>query len=348
MKVIASLSFSPEKLKATSNIMPQDIQFLLYRLPGSQEEIKAIVKDESIWLTQKGMAELFGVERSVITKHLRNIFATKELEEVAVCAKIAHTATDGKNYQVNIYNLDAIISVGYRVNSRKATLFRQWATKILNEYIRKGFAMDDERLKQGKSTFGKDYFRELIERVRSIRASERRIWQQITDIYAECSIDYDSLAPTTSNFYSMVQNKFHYAITGHTAAEIIYTKADHSQPNMGLTTWKNAPEGRILKSDVVIAKNYLSETEIKRLERTVASYFDYIEGLLERHNTFTMQEFALSIEKFLNFNDYKILPDKGRISAAEAKEKAEREYDIFNRTQVINSDFDKIIKGLLE
>lgn len=348
MKVIASLSFSPEKLKANSNIMPQDIQFLLYRLPGSQEEIKAIVKDESIWLTQKGMAELFGVERSVITKHLRNIFATKELEEVAVCAKIAHTATDGKNYQVNIYNLDAIISVGYRVNSRKATLFRQWATKILNEYIRKGFAMDDERLKQGKSTFGKDYFRELIERVRSIRASERRIWQQITDIYAECSIDYDSLAPTTSNFYSMVQNKFHYAITGHTAAEIIYTKADHSQPNMGLTTWKNAPEGRILKSDVVIAKNYLSETEIKRLERTVASYFDYIEGLLERHNTFTMQEFALSIEKFLNFNDYKILPDKGRISAAEAKEKAEREYDIFNRTQVINSDFDKIIKGLLE
>ena len=328
--------------------MPNEIQFLFYNLPENREQVKAVIKDESIWLTQKGMAELFGVDRSVITKHLKNVFETAELEEVSVCAKIAHTADDGKTYQVNIYNLDAIISVGYRVNSRKATLFRQWATKILNEYIRKGFVLDDERLKQGNAIFGEDYFRELVERVRSIRASERRIWQQITDIYAECSTDYDSLSHTTRDFYAMVQNRFHYAITGQTAAEIIYTNADHSKPNMGLTTWKYAPEGRILKSDVSIAKNYLSEKDIKRLERTITQYFDYIEGQIERRNTFTMQEFADSVNRFLTFNDYKILPDKGRISAEQAKEKAEKEYDIFNRTQIIDSDFDKELRKKLK
>ena len=248
---------------------------------------------------------------------------------------------------VDFYNLDMIISVGYRVNSAKATRFRQWATKILNEYIRKGFVLDDDRLKQGTTVFGKDYFRELLERVRSIRASERRIWQQITDIYAECSTDYDRNSPTTKEFYAMVQNRFHYAITGQTAAEIIYTKADHTKEHMGLTTWKNSPKGRILKSDVSIAKNYLDEKQIRQLERTVTSYFDYIENQIERQNPFTMEQFAASVNKFLTFNDYKILPDKGRISSVQAREKAESEYDIFNRTQRIVSDFDKEVNNML-
>ena len=237
--------------------------------------------------------------------------------------------------------------MGYRVNSAKATRFRQWATKILNEYIRKGFVLDDDRLKQGTAVFGKDYFRELLERIRSIRASERRIWQQITDIYAECSTDYDRNSPTTKEFYATMQNRFHYAITGQTAAEIIYSKADHTKEHMGLTTWKNSPNGRILKSDVSVAKNYLDEKQIRQLERTVTSYFDYIENLIERQNTFTMEQFAASVDKFLTFNDYQILPDKGRVSAAQAKEKAENEYDIFNRTQPIDSDFDKELRELL-
>lgn len=252
--------------------------------------------------------------------------------------------------ETNFYNLDAIISVGYRVNSIQATHFRIWATKILKEYIQKGFVLDDERLKQGKTAFGQDYFRELLERVRSIRASERRIYQQITDIFAECSIDYDKYSPVTQDFYATVQNKFHYAITGQTAAEIIYTKADHTKDNMGLTAWKNSPDGRILKSDVSVAKNYLSEKEIKRLERTVSGYFDYIEDLIERENTFTMQEFAKSVNEFLAFRRYDILPDgnKGKISQKQAKDKAEKEYDIFNKTQHIESDFDKEVKKLLQ
>jgi hypothetical protein len=250
--------------------------------------------------------------------------------------------------EANFYNLDAIISVGYRVNSTRATRFRQWATKILNEYIRKGFVLDDDRLKQGKMVFGQDYFRELLERVRSIRASERRIWQQITDIYAECSIDYDPKAPTTREFYAMIQNRFHYAITGQTAAEIIYTHADHEQPNMGLKTWKNSPDGRILKSDVIVAKNYLDEKQIRRLERAVTGYFDYIEDLIENENTFNMEQFAASVNEFLSFRRYNILPDKGRISKAQADEKAEAEYDIFNRTQPITSDFDREIKRMIE
>lgn len=333
--------------KGNEITMSGEIQFLLYSLPGEEGKVQVVVKDETLWCTQKAMAELFGVDRSVITKHLKSVFETGELLESSVCAKIAHTAEDGKTYQTNFYHLDAIIAVGYRVNSARATRFRQWATKVLSEYIRKGFAMDDERLKQGTAVFGKDYFRELLERVRSIRASERRIWQQITDIYAECSIDYDRASPTTRDFYAMIQNRFHYAITGQTAAEIVYTKADHTKENMGLTMWKNAPDGRVLKSDVSIAKNYLEEKEIRQLERAVTGFFDYIEDLIERENTFDMSQFSASVNEFLAFRRYQILPDKGKISAAEAKEKAEAEYDIFNRTQRIDSDFDKEVRGML-
>lgn len=333
--------------------MAHEIQFLLYNMPDDAGKIQVIIKDETIWCTQKAMAQLFGVQRPAITKHLSNIFKEGELDEKVVCSILEltteHGAIEGKTQKTptKFYNLDAIISVGYRVSSPKATKFRQWATKILNEYIKKGFVLDDERLKQGTAVFGKDYFRELLERVRSIRASERRIWQQITDIYAECSIDYDKNSPTTHDFYAMIQNRFHYAITGQTAAEIIYTKADHTQEHMGLTTWKNAPDGRILKSDVSIAKNYLQENEIRRLERAVTGYFDYIEDLIERENTFNMEQFAASVNEFLTFRKYQILPDKGRISAAQAKTKAESEYDIFNKTQRIDSDFDKEVRGML-
>lgn len=331
--------------------MSDEIQFLLYSLPDDEGKVQVVIKDETIWCTQKAMAQLFGVDKSGISRHISNIFKEGELLQDTTVAKIATVVNRGIRGEVeelvDFYNLDMIIAVGYRVSSPKATRFRQWATKILNEYIKKGFVMDDERLKQGKAVFGKDYFRELLERVRSIRASERRIWQQITDIYAECSIDYDKNAPTTRDFYAMIQNRFHYAITGQTAAEIIYTKADHTKDHMGLTTWKNAPDGRVLKSDVTVAKNYLQEKEIRQLERAVSSYFDYIENQIERQNAFTMEQFAASVDKFLTFNDYKILPDKGRISAAQAKEKAESEYDIFNKTQRIDSDFDKQIRGML-
>ena len=328
--------------------MSNEIQFILYNLPEKDGKVQVIIRDETLWCTQKAMAQLFGVDRTVISKHLKNIFESSELQQDSVCAKFAHTAEDGKIYNTQFYNLDAVISVGYRVNSLQATRFRQWATKILNEYIKKGFVLDDDRLKQGTAVFGKDYFRELLERVRSIRTSERLICQQITDIDAECSIDYDKNSPTTHDFYAMIQNRFHYAITGQTAAEIIYTKADHTQEHMGLTTWKNAPDGRILKSDVSIAKNYLQENEIRRLERAVTGYFDYIEDLIERENTFNMEQFAASVNEFLTFRKYQILPDKGRISAAQAKAKAESEYDIFNKTQQIDSDFDKQIRKMLE
>ena len=327
--------------------MAAEIQFLLYNMPDEEGKVQVVIKDETIWCTQKAMAQLFGVGVPAISKHLKNIFEEGELQMDSVISKMETTATDNKNYSTTFYSLDAIIAVGYRVNSMKATRFRQWATKILNEYIRKGFVLDDDRLKQGTAVFGKDYFRELLERIRSIRASERRIWQQITDIYAECSTDYDRNSPTTKEFYATMQNRFHYAITGQTAAEIIYSKADHTKEHMGLTTWKNSPNGRILKSDVSVAKNYLDEMQIRQLERTVTSYFDYIENLIERQNTFTMEQFAASVDKFLTFNDYQILPDKGRVSAAQAKEKAENEYDIFNRTQPIDSDFDKELRELL-
>lgn len=328
--------------------MSNEIQFLLYNMPDADGKVQVIIKGETLWCTQKAMAQLFGVGVPAISKHLKNIFEEGELVADSVISKMETTAADGKNYATTYYSLDAIIAVGYRVSSLKATRFRQWATKILNEYIKKGFAMDDERLKQGTAVFGKDYFRELLERIRSIRTSERRIWQQITDIYAECSTDYDKNSPTTRDFYAMIQNRFHYAITGHTAAEIIYANADHIKENMGLTTWKYAPDGRILKSDVSIAKNYLQEKEIRQLERAVTGFFDYIEDLIERENTFNMAQFSSSVNEFLTFRKYQILPDKGKISAAQAKRKAEEEYDIFNKTQRIDSDFDKEIKGLLD
>ena len=333
--------------------MPNELEFIIYSTPEEDIRIDAAVKDETIWLTQKGMAALFDCSSDNISLHLQNIYEDGELAENATTEEISVVRQEGNrrvNRKLKYYNLDAIISVGYRVNSRRATQFRIWATSVLKEYMIKGFAMDDERLKQGKTVFGKDYFRELLERVRSIRASERRIWQQITDIFAECSIDYDRNAELTQSFYAMVQNKFHFAITGQTAAEIVFTHADSTKEHMGLVTWKNSPDGRILKSDTPIAKNYLQEKEIRQLERTVSGYFDYIEDLIERENTFTMEQFAASINEFLAFRKYQILPDgeKGRISAAQAKAKAAAEYDVFNRTQPIESDFDKIIKELSE
>ena len=329
----------------------QEIQFLLYSMPDTDGKVQVVVKDETLWCTQRAMAQLFGVGVPAISKHLANIFSEGELDPNTTISKMETVVNRGIRGEVmefiDFYALDAIIAVGYRVNSLRATRFRQWATKILNEYIKKGFAIDDKRLKQGTAVFGKDYFRELLERVRSIRASERRIWQQITDIYAECSTDYDRNSPTTRDFYAMIQNRFHYAITGQTAAEIIYTKADHTKDHMGLTTWKNAPDGRVLKSDVSIAKNYLQEKEIRQLERAVSGFFDYIEDLIERENTFDMSQFSASVNEFLTFRRYQILPDKGKISATQAKEKAEAEYDIFNLTQHIDSDFDKEIRAML-
>lgn len=331
-----------------------DFNFLIYKTAEEDITVNAVIRDETIWLTQKAMSELFGVQTPAISKHLKSIFEEGELAQEVVVSKMEiptpHGAMPGKTQMqtVMMYNLDAIISVGYRINSHRATQFRIWATGVLKEYMVKGFAMDDDRLKQGKTAFGKDYLRELLERVRSIRASERRIWQQVTDIYAECSIDYDRNAPTTQQFYAMVQNRFHYAITHKTAAEIVHDSADHTKEHMGLTTWKNAPDGRILKSDVTVAKNYLDEKQIRQLERAVSGYFDYIEDLIERENTFTMEQFAASINEFLAFRRYDILPDKGHISQAQAQQKAFAEYDVFNRTQRIDSDFDKQIKQLTE
>lgn len=326
-------------------------KFLLYQSDNEDISVNALVKDETIWLTQKAMAQLFDVEVPAISKHLSNIFEEGELKQEATVSKMETVQTEGKRNvkrTLDFYNLDAIISVGYRVNSKRATAFRIWATKVLREYMIKGFAIDDDRLKQGETAFGKDYFRELLERVRSIRASERRIWQQITDIFAECSIDYDKDSQETHEFYAMVQNKFHYAITGNTSAEIIYNSADRNKENMGLMTWKNAPDGRILKSDVTVAKNYLDEKQIRRLERAVTGFFDYIEDLIENETSFTMSEFANSVNAFLEFRKFNILEGKGKITKKLANEKAEIEYDEFNKHQKITSDFDKEIKKLLE
>lgn len=319
-------------------------QFLLYTTAEGEVKVEVYLADESIWLTQKKMAELFDVEVNTINYHLKEIFSSHELDEESVIRKIRITADDGKKYLTNFYNLDAIIAVGYRVNSHRATQFRIWATNTLKEYIIKGFVLDDERLKAARATFGVDYFKELLERIRSIRASEQRIYKQITDIFAECSMDYDKTSDTAKDFYAMVQNKFHFAITGQTAAELVHSKADHTKPHMGLQTWKNSPDGRILQSDVSVAKNYLSEEEIHSLERAVAGFFDYIEGLIERRNTFTMAEFAASVDKFLTFNEYKIIDGKGSISHAQAKQKAIAEYTEFNKTQRIESDFDRMVQ----
>ena len=315
-------------------------EFVIYSDENGDVKVNVMLINDDLWLTQELIAELFGKARSTITEHIKNIFDEGELDEKSNVGKIDIANSDKP---VKIYNLNVIIAVGYRVSSKKATQFRIWATKVLNEYIRKGFVLDDERLKNVENFFNKDYFKELLERIRSIRASERRIWQQVTDIFAECSIDYDKNSEVTKDFYATVQNKFHYAITGNTAPEIIYKNADSQKENMGLTTWKHSPNGRILKSDVMIAKNYLDEKQIRRLERTVSGYFDYIEDLVERENTFTMEEFAKSINAFLEFRKYEILKDKGTISRKEAEEKAEIEYNKFNKIQKIKSDFDKLL-----
>lgn len=322
--------------------------FLIYKTNDGKVRVETLIKDENIWLTQNKIAELFGVDRTVISKHLKNIFESNELDENSVCAKFAHTANDGKKYQTKFYNLDAIISVGYRVNSKKATDFRIWATQNLKEYMIKGFVIDDERLKTAQTTFAQDYFQELLERVRSIRASERRIYQKITDIFAECSTDYDPRSPITKEFFATVQNKFHFAITGLTAAEIIANKADHNKKNMGLKTWKTSPKGRILNSDVKIAKNYLDEKEIKKLERTISGFFDYIENLIENKKSFSMEEFISAVNKFISFNEYKVLDHKGKISKKEADKIAVKEYQQFNKNQKLDSDFDQFSRKLLK
>jgi hypothetical protein len=330
-------------------IKMNEIQFLMYE---SDEKIEVVVKDETIWATQKAIAKLFDVGVPAISKHLKNIFDSGELDEKVVVSILENTtqhgAIEGKTQTkpVKYYNLDAIISVGYRVNSKKATKFRIWATDVLKEYIQKGFKIDVERMKQGKTVFGKDYFRELLETVRSIRASERRIWQQITDVFAEISYDYDKNSDITKKFYATVQNKFHYAIAGKTAAEIVYDSADKNKEHMGLTSWKNSPDGRILQSDVVVAKNYLSEKEIRSLERNVSAYFDYVERLLEDETPLSMKDFSTSIDEFLKFNRYEILEGHGQISHNTAKEKAIGEYKEFNKYQKIISDFDKEIKRI--
>ena len=326
----------------SKNLIPKESDFLLYTTPEGNVKIEVFFQDKTVWLTQQLLADLFNTTKQNVSLHLKNIFEEGELIEDSVVKEFLTTASDGKKYKVKYYNLDAIIAVGYRINSKQATNFRIWATHII-----KGFAIDDERLKQGKTLFGQDYFKELLERVRSIRASERRIYQQITDIFAECSIDYDPKSEITKNFYAMVQNKFHYAIAGLTAAEIIYTKADKNKPFMGLTTWKHSPKGRILKSDTLIAKNYLPEDKIKRLERTVSGFFDYIENVIENHQAMKMEDLAKSVNKFLSFNEYKILQGKGQISHERAEQKAIAEYDEFNKIQKIESDFDReVVKRL--
>ncbi|MCD4734881.1 MAG: virulence RhuM family protein [Bacteroidales bacterium] len=334
----------------TENSLPiESSQFLLYTAEGGKVHIEVFLQDETVWLTQRRMAELFGIEVNTINYHIKEVFKSGELQEEPTIRKIRIVQKEGKRdveRDIEFYNLDMIISVGYRVNSIQATHFRKWATKTLREFIIKGFALDDDRLKQARTAFGIDYFRELLERIRSIRASERRIYQQITDVFAECSIDYDRESEITKDFYAMVQNKFHFAITGHTAAEIIHIKAKASEPHMGLQTWKHSPDGRILKSDTAIAKNYLEEKEIKRLERTVSGFFDYVEGLIERENIFTMEQFAMGVDKFLTFNEYKVLHGKGKISKSQADKKASNEYEKFNKIQKIESDFDKMVSKL--
>jgi hypothetical protein len=334
------------------SLQDQSTEFLLYTAPSGGVKVEVLLNNETLWLTQKRMSELFGVGVPAISKHLKKIFESGELQESVVVSILENTTEHGaiadktQTTTTKYYNLDAVISVGYRVNSTQATQFRIWATALIKEYIIKGFAMDDQRLKNGQF-FGKDYFKELLERVRSIRASERRVYQQITDIFAECSVDYDAKSDTTRLFYAHVQDKFHFAITGHTASEIIAEQADASKPLMGMATYKNAPSGRVLKSDTVVAKNYLNEADIKKLERAVGAFFDYIEGIIERRNTFTMEAFAESVNKFLVFNEYQVLEGYGKVSRKQAEQKAFAEYEAFNKQQKIESDFDREMKKLL-
>lgn len=325
----------------------QERNIVLYGNINDGPVIRVLLDEETMWLSQKQMAELFSVNIPAIAKHLSNIFEEGELIEEATISKMEIVQTEGERKvkrSITYYNLDAIIAVGYRVNSIQATHFRQWATQILKEYIIKGFALDDERLKQAKTVLGKDYFQELLERVRSIRASEQRIWLKVTEIFKECSIDYDSHSLEARCFFATVQNHFHYATNNQTAAEIIHSRANHEQPHMGLRTWSNSPNGRINKSDTTIAKNYLNDDELKTLERSVNSYFDYIEGQIERRRQFNMQELRESVDKFLEFNDLPVLHGNGSISKKQAEEKAHREYEIFNKSQPIGQDYERFLK----
>ena len=329
------------------NNLDNQMQFLFYQGNDGTTKIQVIAdaKNETIWTTQQDMGEIFGTTPQNITMHLKKIYEDGELQEISVCKKILHTGKDGKNYKMKFYNLDAIISVGYRVNSAQATQFRIWATGVLKEYMIKGFALDDERLKQGKEAFGKDYFDELLERIREIRASERRFYQKITDIYAECSVDYDSHSPITQEFYATVQNKLHFAISHCTAAELVHKRADSAKPNMGLTCWKNEKiGGKILKSDVSVAKNYLNEEEIDNLNRIVSMYLDFAENLAKRHRVMTMKNWAERLDSFLEFNEYDVLNNAGHISSKVAKQTAEKEYEKFRIIQDKEyvSDFDKV------
>jgi hypothetical protein len=331
---------TPPDLKSSS-------RFLLYTAPDGAVKVDVFFKDETAWLTQKALAELFGVKVPSIGKHLRNIFESKELEEPSVVSILETTAADGKGYKTRYYNLDAIIAVGYRVNSYQATQFRIWATRTLREFIIKGFVLDDERLKQGKQVFGKDYFDELLERIREIRASERRFYQKITDIYA-LSSDYNAEAPLTKEFFAGVQNKLHWAITGQTAAELIYTAADATRLYMGLTTWQHAPRGKILKSDVLVAKNYLSEAHVKELNRIVSAYLDLAENRAERGIVMRMADWVGFLQRFLELSSYPILKNKGKVSALTARLKAEGEYEVYRQRQDVEyvSDFDREVKRI--
>lgn len=327
-------------------------EFLLYKSANNQVKVEIFLKNENIWLTQEKIAQLFGVDRSVITKHLSNIFESGELNKESTCAKFAQVRNEGGrsvNREIEFYNLDAIISVGYRVNSRQATHFRIWATERLKEYIIKGFTMDDERLKDPRKIFGKDYFDEQLERIRDIRSSERRFYQKITDIYSQCSIDYDPQNQATKDFFATVQNKLHFAITGKTASEIIFSRASSTKPNMGLTNWKNSPTGKIRKSDVAIAKNFLNKEELEGLNRIVSMYLDYAENQAKKHQAMTMKDWADKLNAFLQFNEQEILTNAGKVSAEIAKNFAENQFVKFDAIQDKNfeSDFDREILNKL-
>jgi len=332
-----------------SNDIENTSQFLFYASTDGDVKVQVILEGDTVWTSQKGMAEIFGVDVRTISEHLQNVFKSNELNEISVIRKIRTTAADGKNYLTNFYNLDAIISIGYRVNSVQATQFRIWATGVLKEYLIKGFALNDDRLKQGSSLFGKDYFDELLERIREIRASERRFYQKITDLYSQCSIDYDKDADVTHTFYASVQNKFHYAIHGHTASELIKIRTDADKPNMGLTSWKNEKTGgKILRGDISVAKNYLSEPEIKSMNRLVSQYLDFAEGMAERQKSMTMMQWAKKLDDFLTFNEYEVLSGAGKISADSARTLADREYEKFRTIQdkEFKSDFDKVVNEI--
>ena len=337
--------------KNTKKIVPNNsfTEVILYNTPDGNVKVEIFLKDENIWLTQDKIAQLFGVQRPAITKHLKNIFESDELKDNSVSSILEHTAEDGKKYSTKFYNLDAIISVGYRVNSRQATLFRIWATERLHEYIIKGYTMNDERLKDPNYIFGKDYFEEQLARIRDIRSSERRLYQKITDIYAQCSADYDSKNDVTKQFYATVQNKLHFAITGKTAAEIIYERTGSTKPNMGLTTWKNAPKGEVRESDVIIAKNYLNENELDHLNRIVTMYLDYAEMQAKRGIIMYMKDWVQKLDAFLKFNEREILHNAGKISHDVAEALALGEFEKYRVIQdrMLESDFDKEVKKIL-